>query len=489
VLIALRNLARHKVKTVLTVLAITVSSAFYIFVDSWIEGMSIESRRNIVNYEMGAAKIQTKLYFEKKEELPSYENFANWKIYKETLDKAGYYAAPRFVFSGTLYSEGASAPVTFNAVDPIAESQVLRYTSYVENGRYIKSGAVELVVGTVVAKKLNLLDSSGNNNVQISAMIDIKAVPEKIRMDKWEGELMPALKNEEKELLQSAYQWEEFMDAYLLKEEVELDSTKLSNILETMIRTDFSGAVKHINQLIPAIVVGVVNSPNPVTNFNIAYIPMDVLQGEQGMMLENRVTEILIRDKNANDAELPGKRESATAIAAVLDIPAELGVFTWMDYSKDYIGYEKMESTATKILTLLLFILALLGISNTILMSILERTKEIGMMRALGMTDNQLVLVYMLEAGFLGLLGSIFGIIFGCAMNYPMVKYGVDFSSMRDAMGANASFRISSLFRSSWNVPVIIGTGIIATLVSSLMAFFPARRAVKMPITDSLRFE
>jgi len=40
---------------VLTVLAITVSSAFYIFVDSWIEGMSIESRRNIVNYEMGAA--------------------------------------------------------------------------------------------------------------------------------------------------------------------------------------------------------------------------------------------------------------------------------------------------------------------------------------------------------------------------------------------------------------------------------------------------
>jgi len=133
--------------------------------------------------------------------------------------------------------------------------------------------------------------------------------------------------------------------------------------------------------------------------------------------------------------------------------------------------------------------LALLGISNTILMSILERTKEIGMMRALGMTDNQLVLVYMLEAGFLGLIGSIFGIIFGCAMNYPMVKYGIDFSSMRDAMGANASFRISSLFRSSWNVPVIIGTGIVATLVSSLMAFFPARRAVKMPITDSLRFE
>jgi ABC-type lipoprotein release transport system permease subunit len=64
--IALRNLMRHKVKTVLTTLAIIVSVALYIFVDSWLTGMSMESRRNIVNYEMGAAKLQTKLYFEKK---------------------------------------------------------------------------------------------------------------------------------------------------------------------------------------------------------------------------------------------------------------------------------------------------------------------------------------------------------------------------------------------------------------------------------------
>ena len=47
--IALRNLARHKVKTVLTSLAIMVSVAVYIFLNSWLGGMAIESRRNIVN--------------------------------------------------------------------------------------------------------------------------------------------------------------------------------------------------------------------------------------------------------------------------------------------------------------------------------------------------------------------------------------------------------------------------------------------------------
>jgi len=429
--IALRNLARHRVKTVLTVLAIMVSVALYIFADSWITGMSMESRRNIVNYEMGAAKLQTKLYFEKKDEMPSYESFANWEVLLEILDKAGYNAAPRFVFSGTMFSLDGSAPVVFNAVDPVLDAQILRYAKYVEPGpldlgRYIQSGNFEIVVGAFLADKLKLTQE--NNNVQISATIDIK---------------------------------------------------------------DEDGKVRHIYQVISAVVVGVINSPNPVTNANIAYIPLDVLQGEEGMMLEGHITEILIRDKNAKDSDLPGKRESAASIAAALgnNLPAKLKVFTWKDYSADYLGYEKMEAGATKILTMLLFVLALLGISNTILMSILERTKEIGMMRALGMTDNQLILVYMFEAGFLGLLGSVLGIILGCAINYPVVEYGIDFGSMREPMGATASFRIAALFRSTWDVPTIIGTGVVATLVSSFMAIFPARRATKMPITDSLRFE
>ena len=65
--IALRNLSRHKVKTLLTSLAIMLSVAMFIFLNSWLGGMAIESRRNIVNFEMGAAKLQTRLYFDRKD--------------------------------------------------------------------------------------------------------------------------------------------------------------------------------------------------------------------------------------------------------------------------------------------------------------------------------------------------------------------------------------------------------------------------------------
>jgi ABC-type lipoprotein release transport system permease subunit len=60
---------------------------------------------------------------------------------------------------------------------------------------------------------------------------------------------------------------------------------------------------------------------------------------------------------------------------------------------------------------------------------------------------------------------------------------------MMDALGGNMGYRVASNFRSTWNVPVIIGAGVVATLLSAAMAWLPTRRALKLPITESLRFE
>jgi len=565
--IALRNLARHKVKTVLTSLAIMVSVAVYIFLNSWLGGMAIESRRNIVNFEIGAAKLQTKLYFEKKDEMPSYENFTDWEIYRAALTSEGYVSAPRYTFAGTLFSMSGSAPIMFYAVEPSAEAEVLRYVPYVDFGRYVQNGNFEIALGTVAAEKLKvgiptrpyrleleelisssarnradedfirslyelapaskdpfappdksvegnermilkrnvsrsdldryweLIAASGRNDVRINAVIDIKAVPEMIRGDKWEGELWPALRSEDRPLVQAAYEYEDFMGAYLLVEE---DGEQLDSVLAAMIRAGYAGAVRHVNQLVDAIVVGVINSPDPLPNGNTAYIPLDVLQDEAGMMLEGAVTELLIREKNVPDSRLPGMSESSAVITAALErglaaqglsMPDELAVRTWEEYMEDYLGYEALQTGMPQILSFLLLILSFLGISNTILLAILERTREIGMMRAMGMTDRQMIMAYMLEAGFLGLMGSVLGIILGCIVNYPVVKYGFDFSGFSDVLSNGIGFRTTAVFRSVWNVQVIIGSGIVATLLSSCMAFFPTRRAVKMPITDSLRFE
>ncbi|GHV84302.1 hypothetical protein AGMMS50212_16420 [Spirochaetia bacterium] len=215
--IAFRNLARHRVKTILTCIAIMVSVAMYIFVDGWLVGMNIESKRNIVNYEMGAAKLQARAYLDLLDEKPMYENFTDWETYAAALDTAGYDSAPRFVFSGTLFSETGSAPIEFNAIDPEADAALLRYAGWVEQGRFIESGAFEIVLGAETAKKLHVGGEGDNNDVRISTVIDIK---------------------------------------------------------------DEGGVVRHVYQIIDAVVVGTINSPNPKNNNNCAWLPLDVLHND-----------------------------------------------------------------------------------------------------------------------------------------------------------------------------------------------------------------
>jgi ABC-type antimicrobial peptide transport system permease subunit len=267
-----------------------------------------------------------------------------------------------------------------------------------------------------------------------------------------------------------------------------------------MIRVDYAGAVRHVNQLISAVVVGVVNSPNPKTNNNTAWIPLDVLQDEAGLMLEGRVTELLVRAKNADDAKVPGADESPAAIEAAVaapaagtetgyTLPAELDIFPWQAYAQDYLAASAGDNVTTQAMIVILFILSFMGIANTMLLAILERTRETGMMRALGMTGGQLIGVYMTEAGMLGFFGSLIGMALGCLINIPMVKYGLDFTGLTESMGGDIGYRVTGVFRSAWNVPVIIGSGIAATVIAACTAFFPTRRALKMPVTESLRFD
>ncbi|MDR1894597.1 MAG: FtsX-like permease family protein [Spirochaetales bacterium] len=561
---AFRSLARHKAKTILTCAAIMVSVAVYIFMDSWIAGMERESRRNIINYELGAAKLQTKMYFAKKDEMPAYETFQDWETYRDILDESGYHAAPRYVFSGTLYSATGSAPILFNAVDPTAEKRMMAYTGYVELGRFIREGEFAVALGAMTAEKLKagiptrpaapeleeilasellsaadgdfirscyeasetkaagenlaeggelrfilkrnlptgdfdrlwgLMDAIGRNDVRISTVIDLKALPDSIRWDKWVGELWPELTGWEQALLGKLYELDEEEQLYFFTGGGEDEKAAA---LEAMIRAGFSGAIRHTNQVIDVKVVGMVNSPDPANNFNVGYLPLDILQDEAGMMLEGQVTELLIRDKKMGAADMTSPLENPKTIRAALErglarrsqtLPSELDVFFWMDYMEDYLGYEAMESGSSRIFSYLLFFLAFFGISNTMLLAILERTKEIGMMRALGMTTGQLYFTFMIEAGLLGILGAALGVLLGCLINIPMVKYGIDFSGMLEELGGNIGYRVAGNFRGAWKLSTIIGSIPVAAVISSLMAFFPIRGAAKKEITSSLRFE
>lgn len=563
---SLRNLSRHRTKTVITTLAVAVSVALYIFVDAWLLGMNLDSRRNIVSYEIGAAKIQSRAYFDKKDELPMYESFPGWEGLSAALEAKGYDSAPRFVFSGTLYSRSGTAPMVFNAVDPGREARLLRYPAFLEAGRFPEAGKPELALGALAAEKLKvgiplrptkaeleelaaaaptgedsafvlslygpppakakgaktsvfenkdparaaaeaaklalkegatraeldrlwaILAASGRMDVRIATTIDLKAAPESIRGAKFEGELLPSLGPEARARALAAYEKDPLTGDYRLAAP---GTAEAGAVLDDMATSGFSGAIRHVNQLVDAVVVGVVNSPNPKTNGNVGFIPLDALQDESGLMLAGRVTELLVRKAGADDSALPGKDESPEAIAAAVaaELPEGLAVRGWRDYVADFLAAYNGDNVSTRLMVFFLFLLSFIGIANTMLMAILERTKETGMLRALGMTDGEVLLAYVLEAGLIGAIGSAFGVAAGCLMNIPMVAQGIDYSAVSKEMGGDFGYRITTLFKSAWNPLAIALTGVGATLLSAAAAVPPSLRALRMPVTDSLRFE
>jgi ABC-type lipoprotein release transport system permease subunit len=564
IVIAYRNLARHKVKTLITALAITISVAVYIFADAFLSGINLDSKRNLVNYETGAAKIQTRLYFEKKDELPMYENFTGWRTYTDILRQYGYDTAPRFVFTGTVYSSTGSAPIEFYAVNPADEERMLRYPAYMETGRFIRPGSLEIALGTMAADKLKtgipqritkkefeeelllygqneddftfmrslyeplssepspdqadgyeeerlvlkknlpretlerfweLLAAGGRMDIRISVTIDIKFLPPIIQKDRFDTDIVPLFSGEEIDIFMGAYGYDDQAHVYTLENS---DEGVLKNVLDSLVRISYSGAFRHVNQLVDAVVVGIINSPNPKNNYNAAYIPIDSLQDETGLMLEGHITELLIRKQKASDSAMPGADETPEFIYAIitrelsrqgLEFPRDLGIYGWIDYASDYISSANGDNVIMTFMVILLFVLSFIGIGNTMLMSIMERTKEIGMLRSLGMTDKELAATYMLEAGFVGFIGSIAGVALGCLANFPMVEYGVDMSSMMNAVDGNFGYRIASLFKSTWRPQVVLSIGFVVTALSSIMALLPVYQAVRKPITETLRFE
>ncbi|OHD05992.1 MAG: hypothetical protein A2086_05055 [Spirochaetes bacterium GWD1_27_9] len=421
--IAFRNLGRHKIKTILTVLAISISVMLYIFVDGYAKGVSFETIRNLINYETGVAKIYSKKFYEKKDDLPLYENFGNYDDILKKLESKNFVGSPRVVFKGSLINNNEEFPFVFVGVNPEIEKKVLKYHNYIKEGTFIENGKYNIVLGYTGAKKL---DVNVGDTVYLSTVIDKK---------------------------------------------------------------DDVGNVKHINQLISLKVCGLIKSNDFVINSYMGFLPLDILQDDTGLLLEEKITEIVIRKKDAKESDWITKEESVSNIKNILgkSVRDDLVLISYEEDAKEASAINNANNTFYNVVVLFLSLLAIFGISNTILIATMQRTTEIGMLRALGLIEKDILILFGMEAGLIGFIGSLIGIFFGILINIYMVNYGFDFSYILE-QGNFDNIR-TVIFKSMWNFPNIILAGIVASLISSLVAIPPTIRALKTSIIDALNFD
>jgi putative ABC transport system permease protein len=127
------------------------------------------------------------------------------------------------------------------------------------------------------------------------------------------------------------------------------------------------------------------------------------------------------------------------------------------------------------VMALISIVVGSLGIVNTLTMSVIERTQEIGMLRAIGMTRAQIVRMVLAEAALMGVLGGVLGLFTGA------ILARIIFIGMTTMSGYSLTFVLPP----EGLVVSFIG----AVIISLIAAIFPARRAARIAILEAVRYE
>ena len=417
-MLAWRNLSRHRRRTMITTIALAFSVAVLIFTDSMLRGVDQESQRNLMWYETGSGRVVTRAQADDPDQVALKHELVDYRPLTTALNEMGVANTPRISFVGELFFGEGSLPTRLVGVDPATDDNVFRLRDSLTAGsEYLESGQPGLILGAWMTDDLGI---------------------------------------------------------------------SLGDVVEVRTRTRH-GAM----QVLELELVGILLSPNPTVNRGVGFLPLDVAQYDLEM---EGVTEIVL---GALPARLgrPVAVPSGTFLArAVERMNEELAsqfpgvtVLGWPVLARDYLALMESESSSNGLLLFLVFLIAAVGISNTMLIAVYERIREFGMMRALGMDDASIRAAMVLEAGIIGLLGSLTGLVLGAAATFWLVNWGLDMSGLYGA--TSVGYRVAGVFRGAWNPGTMVTAVVFGVLASMAIALLPARRALRLDVVQCLRHE
>ncbi len=210
---------------------------------------------------------------------------------------------------------------------------------------------------------------------------------------------------------------------------------------------------------------------------NFAFIPISRVQ--QLLDMEDKVTEISVKlvdgDRNEAIAESLGEKLQQKGM--------DLEVHTWQQLNPALVDYIKIITPFLVGLIGIIVILVAGGILNTMLMAFLERLKEIGMMKAMGVRSREIMALFMTEAAIIGFVGAVIGGILGSAVVLYFQIYGFSMEMWADYMEGFPVLTIRGLF--SW--PTLLSYILLGIVVSLLSTLYPAYLASKLEPAEALR--
>jgi len=228
---------------------------------------------------------------------------------------------------------------------------------------------------------------------------------------------------------------------------------------------------------------GIFETENPVVNRQTIFIPLPLAQ--ESLSLGTKSTEIVVRLKDKNQLSQV-KTSIQSSLASLKD---DYEVKSFEEMASDFVEVTKMKTRGQSIILLVMLLIATLGIVNTMLMAVMERTREIGMLAAMGMRKLEVMLLFIFEGAIIGFFGSLTGCIIGGLGGWYLEVKGYDMSFLGEEFTdlVASMYPIKGAFYGDLTIGILLFTLIFGIAVSILASLYPAYKSVKLDPIKALR--
>jgi ABC-type lipoprotein release transport system permease subunit len=226
-------------------------------------------------------------------------------------------------------------------------------------------------------------------------------------------------------------------------------------------------------------VTGIIGTGNPAIDQNSFLIPLKTAQYMLDMADE--ATELAVRfTAAARESGTLRRLNEAVSRAGGLDVRG------WREVEEDFMALVQTKRTGQIVFMGLFILIALVGVTNTVLMAAFERTREIGMLMAMGLRGTGIRRLFLVEGAMTGLVGGAAG----TALELTVIAYfainGLDLTAMYGEM--DIGYPVKDVVYFAIQPVRLIVTWLITGVLAAVASYYPAARASRQDPVEALRY-
>jgi len=210
-------------------------------------------------------------------------------------------------------------------------------------------------------------------------------------------------------------------------------------------------------------------------DYDNSYVFTSIKSAQNLLGMGNKISGFEIILNNIDDSEKVKKRIEEKFGANIFSVK------TWYDLHSDLYSVMLIERWAAYIILCLIIAVATFNILGSLSMSVIEKKKDIGLLRTMGSTEKSIMRIFMFEGLLIGIIGTFTGVIIGLLICYLQIEY--NFYPL-DPMKYIINYMPVEI-----RVSDILAISSMSMFLSTIAALYPAKKAAKTLITDSIKWE